>query len=153
MHYCTLSASVAVSDVIVDATTVRSLCSRGALPDSSALVYTLLPLDIQQPDSIFTGLSEACTKWSWPMKWGVLIPCPLKFRAEPLVVVVDQVVGSPENEEAGSIDVSVSGGSEPYAFAWTGLEGAFADQEDVDGLNPEPTRLRLLMPTDAAFNC
>ena len=54
-----------------------------------------------------------------------------------LEMVVDLVVGSPENEEAGSIVISVSGGSEPYAFAWTGLEGVFAsDEEDVDGLNP-----------------
>ena len=138
--YCTLSASVAVSDVScsgADDGSVTVLTS-GALPDSSALVYTLLPLDIQQPDSIFTGLSGGLYDVVVADEMGCVDTLSFEIlEPEPLVVVVDQVVGSPENEEAGSIHVSVSGGSEPYAFAWTGLEGAFAsDQEDVDGLNP-----------------
>ena len=138
--YCTLSASVAVSGVScsgADDGSVTVLAS-GALPDSSALVYTLLPLDIQQPDSIFTGLSGGLYDVVVADEMGCVDTLSFEiFEPEPLVVVVDQVVGSPENEEAGSIDISVSGGSEPYAFAWTGLEGAFAsDQEDVDGLNP-----------------
>ena len=138
--YCTLSASVAVGDVScagADDGSVTVLAS-GALPDSSALVYTLLPLDIQQPDSIFTGLSGGLYDVVLADEMGCVDTLSFEIlEPEPLVVVVDQVVGSPENEEAGSIHVSVSGGSEPYAFAWTGLEGAFAsDQEDVDGLNP-----------------
>jgi hypothetical protein len=138
--YCTLSTSVAVGDVScagADDGSVTVLAS-GALPDSSALVYTLLPLDIQQPDSIFTGLSGGLYEVVVADEMGCVDTLSFEIsEPEPLIVVVDQVVGSPENEEAGSIDVSVSGGSEPYAFAWTGLEGAFAsDQEDVDGLNP-----------------
>ena len=63
--YCTLSASVAVSDVScagADDGLVTVLAS-GALPDSSALVYTLLPLDIQQSDSFSRVSPKACTMW------------------------------------------------------------------------------------------
>jgi hypothetical protein len=138
--YCTLSASVAITDVScagADDGSVTVLAT-GALPDSSALVYTLLPLDMQQVDSIFIGLSGGLYEVAVADEMGCVDTVSFEIsEPEPLVVVVDQVVGSPENEEAGSIGISVSGGSEPYAFAWTGLEGAFAsDEEDVDGLNP-----------------
>ena len=56
---------------------------------------------------------------------------------EPLIVLLDEVVGSPENGAAGSIAISVSGGTEPYTFAWNELDGTFtSDEEDLEGLNP-----------------
>ena len=57
--FCALSASVDVAHVscaeAADGTV--SVSTTGAMPDSSEVVYTLLPLDIQQTDSVFTGLS------------------------------------------------------------------------------------------------
>ena len=138
--YCTLSASVAVIDVScagADDGSVTVL-AMGTLPDSSALLFTLLPLDIQQVDAIFTDLSGGLYEVVVADEMGCVDTVSFEItEPDPLVVATDQVVGSPENEEVGSIDISVSGGSEPYAFLWTGPEGAFAsDQEDVDGLNP-----------------
>ena len=37
--------------------------------------------------------------------------------------------------------ISVSGGTEPYAFAWIELDGTFtSDEEDLAGLNWEHTK-------------
>ena len=70
-----------------------TVLASGALPDSSALVYTLLPLDIQQPDSIFTGLSGGLYEVVVADEMGCDTLSFEISEPEPLVVVVDQVVG------------------------------------------------------------
>ena len=108
------------------------------MPDSSAVVYTLLPLDIQQADSVFTGLSGGFYDVVVADEMGCTDTVSFEVtEPESLIALLDEVVGSPENSEAGSITISVSGGTEPYTFAWIQLDGTFtSDEEDLDGLNP-----------------
>ncbi len=138
--YCMLSASIDVTHVSCAEAGdgIVTVSTTGAMPDSSALVYTLLPLDIQQADSVFTGLSGGLYEVVVLDEMGCSDTVSLEIvEPEPLVVLLDEVVGSPENGESGSIAISVNGGSEPYSFAWIELDGTFtSDEEDVDGLNP-----------------
>jgi len=58
---------------------------------------------------------------------------------EPDELVLSATVTQPEVADAGAIDLTVSGGTEPYEFTWTS-DGAFtADTEDVNGLQAPAT--------------
>ena len=138
--FCALSASVTVTHVscaeAVDGAV--SVSTTGAIPDSSEVLYTLLPLDIQQTDSVFTGLSGGLYDVVVADEMGCSDTVSFEIvEPEPLIVLLDEVVGSAENGAAGSIAISVSGGTEPYTFAWIELDGTFtSDEEDLEGLNP-----------------
>ena len=115
-----------------------SVSTTGAMPDSSEVMFTLLPLNIQQADSVFTGLSGGLYEVVVADEMGCVDTVSFEVsEPEPLVVLLDEVLGSPENGAAGSIAISVSGGTEPYIFAWIELDGTFtSEEEDLDGLNP-----------------
>jgi len=49
-------------------------------------------------------------------------------------VVIDAIEGADPDEENGGVDVTVSGGQEPYNFEWTGPDGS-SSQEDPDDLS------------------
>ncbi len=55
--------------------------------------------------------------------------------AEPtaLSVTVDEVVNAEDND--GSIDVSVAGGTGDYTYSWTGPNGFTSNEEDLSGLD------------------
>ena len=138
--FCALSASVDVTHVSCAeaADGVVSVTTTGAMPDSSEVMFTLLPLNVQQADSVFTGLSGGFYEVVVADEMGCADTVSFEVsEPEPLVVLLDEVVGSPENGAAGSIAISVSGGNEPYTFAWIELDGTFTSaEEDLAGLNP-----------------
>ncbi|MGF1564708.1 MAG: gliding motility-associated C-terminal domain-containing protein [Flavobacteriales bacterium] len=52
-----------------------------------------------------------------------------------LVLTLDEVVDSPcLSDSDGAISISVSGGSEPYSFAWSGPDGFTSGDEDLSDL-------------------
>lgn len=138
--YCTLTADLAISPVTCseaqDGEIVVSAV--GAYPDSSLLSYTLMPDGIVQVDSVFANLSGGTYEVIVSDQSG----CADTLEAvivepEPLLVLIDEVVGSVPDEGEGSIAISVSGGTQPYGYNWTQLDGTFtSDEEDVEGLNP-----------------
>ncbi|MBN30686.1 MAG: hypothetical protein CL845_01620 [Crocinitomicaceae bacterium] len=138
--YCELSAFVEVTNVsCADADDGSILVvSSGFIPDSSDLVYTLLPLDIQQSDSVFTDLSSGFYEVVVYDESGCTDTVAVEItEPEPLLVLLDDVANSAENGQAGSISISVIGGSEPYNYFWTSLDGNYSSsQEDIEGLNP-----------------
>ena len=138
--FCALSASVDVTHVSCAeaADGEVSVSATGAMPDSSEVMFTLLPLNVQQADSVFTGLSGGFYEVVVADEMGCADTVSFEVsEPEPLVVLLDEVVGSPENGAAGSIAISVSGGTEPYTFAWIELDGTFTSaEEDLAGLNP-----------------
>ncbi|MAI22653.1 MAG: hypothetical protein CL828_01220 [Crocinitomicaceae bacterium] len=138
--YCTLSVTAAVTDVgCAEASDgVISVAVEGAMPDSSEFVYTLLPLNIEQTDSVFTDLSGGVYDVVVVDEMGCVDTISVEINEpDPLIVLLDEVVGSAENAEEGSISITVSGGTEPYVYAWAGMNGSFTSTlEDIDDLNP-----------------
>ncbi len=51
---------------------------------------------------------------------------------EALSVTIDEVVNAEDND--GSIDVSVEGGTGDYTYSWTGSNGFSSNEEDLSGL-------------------
>ncbi|MFZ8835487.1 MAG: T9SS type A sorting domain-containing protein [Flavobacteriales bacterium] len=148
--YCSLTAEVVVSDVsCAEAQDGEIMVSiDGAYPDSSAITYQLLPQDLIQTDSIFSGLPGgdyiviATDESGCEVVVEVVVEEP-----EPLLILLDSVAGSEPDAGEGSIAVTVSGGTEPYVYEWIDLGGTFSsNEEDIDGLNPGTYQLTV---TDA----
>jgi len=54
---------------------------------------------------------------------------------DTMVVTVDQIIHY-NNLTAGIIAITVSGGTQPYAFNWAGPNGYLSTEEDISGLSP-----------------
>ena len=138
--YCTLTATLDIEHVsCAEAQDGQiAVAAEGAFPDSSAMTYTLLPNGIAQADSVFAGLPGGFYEVIVADESG----CADTLQAEvaepdPLLVLLDEVVGSVPEQAEGSIAITVSGGTAPYEFSWLQLDGVFTSgEEDVTGLNP-----------------
>jgi hypothetical protein len=102
------------------------------------LTFTLLPNGLEQSDSLFTNLSGGFYEVIVMDEAGCADTLEVEvIEPDPLLVLLDDVQGSEPDAAEGSIAISVEGGTEPYAFAWIQLDGAYASgEEDLEGLNP-----------------
>lgn len=57
-------------------------------------------------------------------------------QPDALSVVVDTVIHATGGEQNGSISITASGGTPPYAYVWTLNGGPFSTSEDLTGLGP-----------------
>lgn len=138
--YCTLSATATSTQVSCAEAADGSIevSVTGALPDTSALTFTLLPNGLEQSDSLFTNLSGGFYEVIVMDEAGCADTLEVEvIEPDLLLVLLDDVQGSEPDAAEGSIAISVEGGTEPYAFAWIQLDGAYASgEEDLEGLNP-----------------
>ena len=138
--YCTLTATLDIEHVsCAEAQDGQiAVTAEGAFPDSSAFTYTLLPNGIAQADSVFAGLPGGFYEVIVADESGCADTLQAEVtEPEPLLVLLDEVVGSVPEQAEGSIAITVSGGTAPYEFSWLQLDGAFTSgEEDVTGLNP-----------------
>jgi len=138
--YCELSADVTIQSVSCSGANDGSIVisASGAYPDSSEITYQLLPLDIIQLDSTFTGLPGGAYVVIVADDSGCEAVLEITVdEPEPLLILLDEVVGSVPGDAAGSISVTISGGTAPYEFDWVQLDGGVtSNQEDLNGLDP-----------------
>ena len=99
------------------------------------LTYTLMPGDVSNATGSFPDLTAGSYMVMITDENGCVAEAIFVLTQPDLLEVeVDEVVNW-VNGEAGSIDVSVTGGTPPYAFEWSGLGGTYSStDEDIDGL-------------------
>ena len=99
------------------------------------LTYTLMPGEVSNATGSFTGLIAGSYMVMITDENGCIAEAIFVLTQPDLLEVeVDEVVNW-VNGVAGSIDVTVSGGTAPYAYDWSGLGGTYSStDEDIDGL-------------------
>ena len=109
---------------------------------TGALVYTLNPGAISQANGNFTGLAantytisvtdqNLCPAAnSAPVT--IIEPLPLSASADS----TSRLSASCFGDSDGIINITVSGGTAPYEFAWTGPNGYVSNLKDLTGLAP-----------------
>ena len=103
--------------------------------NGGVLTYTLMPGEESNETGVFEQLEAGSYTVEINDENGCVIETTFELtQPDELVIVVDAVTNWVDGV-AGTIEVTVSGGTEPYVFSWTGLDGNFAsDAEDLDGL-------------------
>ncbi len=107
---------------------------------TGALQYTLNPPSLSQPTGNFSGLSAGIYTVSVTDAYA----CPAATTTpiniiEPAIISVT-VDGTSIlnlncfNNNDGKIDITVSGGTPPFLFSWTGPSGYTASTEDINSL-------------------
>jgi len=135
----------AAPDVSLFAVATSPLCAGGDdgaisafTADTVEVVGYTLNGDAPSTDDTFIGLAAG----NYLLTVEVVVPSgatcfdtTLVSVVDPagMVVVIDAIEGADPDEENGGVDVTVSGGQEPYNFEWTGPDGS-SSQEDPDDL-------------------
>ena len=136
--YCALEASSSVEHVSCngEADGTASVIFSGAYPDDAVMNFVLLPDGLPQNNGEFAGLSAGeyavqatdASGCQATVMFEVLEP-------DPLLVLLDEVVGTDQGVSEGSISISVIGGVGEYVYAWEQLDGTYvSDLEDLDNL-------------------
>jgi len=138
--FCTLTATAEVTDVSCAGAQdgLIDIVAQGAYPDSSSISYTLMPSGATQDGSVFANLDGGIYEVQATDESGCADTLTVQvLEPEPLVIVVEQVIGSAPDQEEGSIAISVTGGTAPYSYEWMEIGGSFVGtDEDASGLNP-----------------
>lgn len=103
--------------------------------NGGSLSYTLMPGDETNGTGVFDALEAGAYVVTIADENGCQVEASFELtQPDELVIVVD-IVTAWIDGDAGSIEVTVAGGTPPYVFSWTGLDGNFgSDTEDLDGL-------------------
>ncbi len=131
---CDLVAEAVVTDALCagDANGMVDIAVTDNTGEAGALTYTLG--DTTQDDAMFSGL--AAGDYSVEVTAANGCSTTVEFTiAEPeaLTITVD-AVGDETEAGVGSIEVTVTGGTAPYVFAWTGDNDFTSADEDLSGL-------------------
>lgn len=135
----------AAPDVSLFAVATPPLCAGGA--DGAISAFTADTVEVVgyalnggEPvtDDTFLGLSAG----NYLLVVEVIVPSGATCQDTALVsvvdppgmmVTIDAIEGADPGEQNGGVDITVTGGQEPYVFSWTGSEGN-SSMEDPDDL-------------------
>ena len=103
--------------------------------NGGSLTYVLMPGDISNDTGIFEDLEAGSYMVMISDENGCTVDAVfILSQPEELAISVDEVTAWVDGVPGG-IEVTISGGTPPYVFEWTGLDGAFtSSDEDLDGL-------------------
>ena len=136
--YCALEASLEVTDATCNGSDDGAVLvsAIGAYPNDSLLTFVLLPDGAPQSEGAFVGLLAGEYAVEVVDAAGCFTTVLFEvMEPEPLLVLLDNVVGTEQGLNQGAIAITVTGGSEAYVFAWTQLDGSFTSaSEDIDNL-------------------
>ncbi|MDO7740648.1 MAG: hypothetical protein MUP94_03120, partial [Flavobacteriales bacterium] len=136
--YCALEASLEVTDATCNGSDDGAVLvsAIGAYPNDSVLTFVLLPDGAPQSEGAFVGLLAGEYAVEVVDAAGCFTTVLFEvMEPEPLLVLLDNVVGTEQGLNQGAIAITVTGGSEAYVFAWTQLDGSFTStSEDIDNL-------------------
>ncbi|HAW73235.1 MAG TPA: hypothetical protein DCX00_05385 [Flavobacteriales bacterium] len=136
--YCALEASLEVTDATCNGSDDGAVLvsAIGAYPNDSLLTFVLLPDGAPQSEGAFVGLLAGEYTVEVVDAAGCFTTVLFEvMEPEPLLVLLDNVVGTEQGLNQGAIAITVTGGSEAYVFAWTQLDGSFTSaSEDIDNL-------------------
>jgi hypothetical protein len=135
----------AAPDVSLFAVATSPLCAGGDdgaisafVADTVEVVGFSLNNGVPGADDTFLGLSAG----NYVLTAEVVVPSgatcfdtTLISVVDPpgIVVTIDQIEGAEPGEENGGVEITVTGGQEPFSFDWTGPDGN-SSQEDPDDL-------------------
>jgi hypothetical protein len=136
--YCALEASFEVTDATCNGSDDGAVLvsAIGAYPNDSLLTFVLLPDGAPQSEGAFVGLLAGEYAVEVVDAAGCFTTVLFEvMEPEPLLVLLDNVVGTEQGLNQGAIAITATGGTEAYVFAWTQLDGSFTSaSEDIDNL-------------------
>ena len=135
--------SCTVCDLVAEAVVTDALCAGSAdgmvdvsvtdnAGDAGALTYTLG--DTTQDNAMFGGLAAGTYTIEVMAENGCSTAVEFTVEEPEALVVTIDAVGDETAAGAGSIEVTVTGGTEPYTFSWTGPSDFTSADEDLTGL-------------------
>ena len=136
--YCMLQATAEVEHVSCNGDMTGSVLvsASGAYPNDSLMTFELLSIGMPQPEGSFGALSAGEHTVQVMDAAGCMASVDFEvLEPELLLVLLDEVIATEQDEAAGSIDISVTGGTGDYTFQWSQLGGSYSsDLEDIDNL-------------------
>ena len=136
--YCMLEATAVATPALCfgENTGMVIITTSGAYPSDVGQVFNLQPNDATQDNGVFENLGAGMYTVEVVDEAGCVTSIDFEItEPEALLVLVDEIAATEEGQSNGSISISVSGGTAPYDFQWTQLDGAYeSTEEDIDGL-------------------
>ena len=131
---CDLVAEAVVTDALCagDANGMVDVAVTDNTGEAGALTYTLG--DTTQDDAMFAGLAAGTYTVEVAAENGCATTVEFTVGEPDALTITVDAVGDETEAGVGSIEVTVTGGTEPYVFAWTGDNDFTSADEDLTGL-------------------